>query len=66
MNRPGLLFDRNREHGEGQGIGTATLRKLKDKARRKDKTLTLNVMKNNRSRALYERLGFRVIGQTNH
>jgi ribosomal protein S18 acetylase RimI-like enzyme len=31
---------------------------------REGKCLTLDVMKNNRSRLLYERLGFRVIGQS--
>lgn len=51
---------------QNRGIGTAILRELKDKAPREGKTLTLDVMKNNRSRALYERLGFRVIEQTNH
>jgi ribosomal protein S18 acetylase RimI-like enzyme len=48
------------------GIGTAILRELAEKASREDKSLTLDVMKNNRSRSLYERLGFRVIGQSEH
>jgi ribosomal protein S18 acetylase RimI-like enzyme len=48
------------------GIGTAILRGLIDKARREGKSLTLDVMKNNRSRVLYERLGFQVIGQSEH
>jgi ribosomal protein S18 acetylase RimI-like enzyme len=51
---------------QNRGIGTAILRELTDKARREGKTLTLDVMKNNRSRALYERLGFQVIGQSEH
>ncbi len=51
---------------QNRGIGTAILRELTDKARREGKTLTLDVMKNNRSRALYERLGFRVIGEAEH
>jgi ribosomal protein S18 acetylase RimI-like enzyme len=51
---------------QNRGIGTTILRELTDKARREGKTLTLDVMKNNRSRALYERLGFRVIGQSEH
>lgn len=51
---------------QNRGIGTAILRELTDKAQREGKTLTLDVMKNNRSRALYERLGFRVFGQTEH
>jgi ribosomal protein S18 acetylase RimI-like enzyme len=46
------------------GIGTAILRELIDKARKGSKTITLDVMKNNRSRLLYERLGFQVIGQS--
>jgi ribosomal protein S18 acetylase RimI-like enzyme len=51
---------------QNRGIGTAILRELTDKARREGKTLTLDVMKNNRSRALYERLGFRGIGQSEY
>jgi ribosomal protein S18 acetylase RimI-like enzyme len=51
---------------QNRGIGTAILRELAEKARREDKTLTLDVTKNNRSRALYKRLGFRVIGQSEH
>ena len=51
---------------QNRGIGTAILRELTDKARRGSKTLTLDVMKNNRARLLYERLGFRVIGQSEY
>jgi ribosomal protein S18 acetylase RimI-like enzyme len=51
---------------QNRGIGTAILRELTDKARRGNKTLTLDVMKNNRSRLLYERLGFYVIGQSEY
>jgi ribosomal protein S18 acetylase RimI-like enzyme len=51
---------------QNRGIGTAILRELTDRARREGKTLTLDVMKNNRSRALYERLGFRGIGQSEY
>ena len=51
---------------QNRGVGTAILHELTDKARREGKTLTLDVMKNNRSRELYERLGFRVIGQSQH
>jgi ribosomal protein S18 acetylase RimI-like enzyme len=51
---------------QNQGIGTAILRELTDKASRGNKTLTLDVMKNNRSRLLYERLGFHVIGQSEY
>jgi ribosomal protein S18 acetylase RimI-like enzyme len=46
------------------GIGTAILRELIDKARKDNKTLMSDVMKNNRSRILYERLEFQVIGQS--
>lgn len=48
------------------GIGTAILRELIDKALASGKSLTLDVMKNNRSRVLYERLGFQVIAQSEH
>lgn len=51
---------------QNRGIGAAILRELTDKARREGKPVTLDVMKNNRSRALYERLGFRVIGQSEY
>ena len=51
---------------QNRGIGTAILRELTDKARRGRKSLTLDVMKNNRSRLLYERLGFHVIGQSEY
>ena len=51
---------------QNRGIGTAILRELTDKARRGGKSLALEVMKNNRSRLLYERLGFHVIGQSEH
>jgi ribosomal protein S18 acetylase RimI-like enzyme len=50
---------------QNRGIGTAILRELTDKARKRSKTLTLDVMKN-RSRLLYERLGFQVIGQSDY
>ena len=49
---------------QNRGIGTAILRELADRARRGSKTLTLHVMKNNRSRLLYERLGFHIIGES--
>ena len=48
------------------GIGTAIVGDLIDKARQAGKTLTLEVMKNNRARSLYERLGFQVIGESEH
>jgi ribosomal protein S18 acetylase RimI-like enzyme len=51
---------------QNHGIGTVILRGLTDEARQEGKGLTLDVMKNNRSRVLYERLGFRVIEQSEH
>ena len=47
-------------------IGTAIVRQLCDRVRREGKTFTLEVMKNNRARVFYERLGFCVIGQSNY
>jgi GNAT superfamily N-acetyltransferase len=43
------------------GLGTKFLRWMGERAKRKDKGFTLEVLKNNRARALYERLGFRII-----
>jgi len=51
---------------QNRGIGTAILHDLTNKARGAGKTVTLDVMKNNRSRLLYERLGFQVIGQSEY
>jgi ribosomal protein S18 acetylase RimI-like enzyme len=51
---------------QNHGIGTAILMDLKDKARASGKALALDVMKDNRARLLYERLGFRVIGQSEY
>jgi ribosomal protein S18 acetylase RimI-like enzyme len=44
-----------------RGLGTKFLRWMAERATRKDKTFTLEVLKNNRARGLYERLGFRTI-----
>ena len=44
-----------------RGLGTKFLHWMGERAKRKDKNFTLEVLKNNRARALYERLGFRVI-----
>ena len=44
-----------------RGLGTKFLRWMGERATRKGKNLTLEVLKNNRARGLYERLGFRVI-----
>jgi ribosomal protein S18 acetylase RimI-like enzyme len=51
---------------QNRGIGTAIVSELRDKARQAGKALTLDVMKNNRARFFYERLGFQVIGQSEH
>ena len=51
---------------QDRGIGTALVSGLKNKARQAGKTLTLDVTKNNRARALYERLGFQVLGESEH
>jgi ribosomal protein S18 acetylase RimI-like enzyme len=48
------------------GIGTAVVRQLCDRALRESKALTLDVMKNNRARLLYERLGFDTIGSSEY
>jgi len=44
-----------------RGLGTEFLRWMGERATRKDKNFTLEVLKNNRARGLYERLGFRII-----
>jgi GNAT superfamily N-acetyltransferase len=41
-----------------KGLGTRFLAWMSERARRKEKDFTLDVMTNNRARALYERLGF--------
>lgn len=46
------------------GIGSLLLARLIENTRRRGKTLTLKVMKNNRARALYERLGFVQTGES--
>ena len=48
-------------HQRNHGLGTKFLRWMGERATRKDKTFTLEVLKNNRARGLYERLGFRII-----
>jgi ribosomal protein S18 acetylase RimI-like enzyme len=44
-----------------RGLGTTFLRWMGERAKRKEKNFTLEVLKNNRARGLYERLGFRII-----
>lgn len=50
-----------RPEKRNKGLGTAFLAWMSDRARRKAKDFTLDVMKNNRARLLYERLGFRPV-----
>jgi uncharacterized protein len=47
---------------QSRGIGSAIIRQLCDRAHQEGKALSLDVMKNNRARLLYERFGFRTIG----
>ncbi len=49
---------------QGQGIGTALLREELERARGKGVPIRLRVLKQNRARFLYERLGFVVYGET--
>jgi len=46
------------------GIGTAIIRDLLEEACRKQLPMSLCVLKTNPARRLYERLGFRVVGET--
>lgn len=48
---------------QGRGIGGALLRALLDEAGRAGVAVTLSVLKVNRARRLYERLGFVVTGE---
>jgi len=51
---------------QNRGIGTAIMKELKDKAAQAGKAFTLDVLKNNRARSLHERLGFRVVGESEY
>ena len=46
------------------GLGSKFMRWMNERAHRKNKVFTIDVLKNNRAKALAERLGFRVIGST--
>jgi GNAT superfamily N-acetyltransferase len=50
---------------QGRGIGTYLIKTLLDEAYQKDVVLTLQVLKVNPARQLYERLGFAISGETN-
>jgi ribosomal protein S18 acetylase RimI-like enzyme len=49
---------------QGRGIGTTLIRRLQHRARTKGMPVRLQVLKGNPARALYERLGFEVIRDT--
>ena len=49
---------------QGQGIGTHLIRALITEARQKGIPITLQVLKVNPARKLYERLGFSINGET--
>jgi ribosomal protein S18 acetylase RimI-like enzyme len=51
---------------QNRGIGTVIVRRLCDRVQREGKALQLEVMKNNRARLFYERLGFRVVGASEY
>lgn len=48
----------------GRGAGTALLRSVLDEARASGRSASISVEKFNRARALYERLGFRVVSES--
>jgi ribosomal protein S18 acetylase RimI-like enzyme len=55
------------DNAQGNGIGTAVLSDLIEQARLLNKRIELQVFKvNERAKALYERLGFKTVGQTEH
>jgi ribosomal protein S18 acetylase RimI-like enzyme len=45
-----------------RGLGTRLIRELQERARASGRSLALNVIRGNRAQALYERLGFLVVG----
>lgn len=49
---------------QGRGIGTTLIRQLQRRAEESGLPLRLQVLKTNRARELYERLGFIVTGET--
>ena len=48
-----------------RGLGTSFLNWMKERADRKRKDLTLDVMNNNPARHLYDRLGFKIVTTAN-
>ena len=53
------------EH-QNRGTGTQVLRDLLTEARQRNKAISLGVMKNNPARCLYEREGFKHVGENDH
>ncbi len=51
---------------QGQGIGARLIRDLQDQAASRGVGLELSVLKVNPAKTLYDRLGFRVIGETGY
>jgi ribosomal protein S18 acetylase RimI-like enzyme len=51
---------------QGSGVGSAIIRDLQEQAQHAGLPLRLQVLKQNRARRLYERLGFYVTGETAH
>ncbi|WP_321790342.1 GNAT family N-acetyltransferase [Burkholderia pyrrocinia] len=51
---------------QGRGIGEAVLRQLLAEAAREYVPVSLSVLRGNPARRLYERLGFRLVSETEH
>jgi ribosomal protein S18 acetylase RimI-like enzyme len=51
---------------QGAGVGSALIRDLQAEAQHRGLPVRLQVLKQNRARALYERLGFARTGETEH
>jgi ribosomal protein S18 acetylase RimI-like enzyme len=49
---------------QNRGVGSSLVRKLQEQARESGKSISLRVLHQNRARALYERLGFAIVGDT--
>lgn len=49
--------------GQGQGLGSVILKKLLDEAVQAQAAVHLSVLKANPARRLYERFGFRIVGE---
>ena len=65
--RDGVTFLANIEilpEYQGQGVGSAIIQDLCEQAEQKGQTVELQVLKVNPARRLYERLGFREVGET--